>query len=290
MRFLRHLNNLGFASLAVVLTGLFASAAAAQPVPWQFGFQPAATNMMARVTSFNDFLLILMTGVTLLVMILLLIVMVKFNKTANPEPSKTSHNTLIEVVWTVLPILILVVIAIPSFRLLYDQVEIPQADMTIKATGYQWYWGYEYPDHDDITFDAIMVETEDLKKGEPRLLTTDNAMVVPVNTTVRMIVTAADVIHNWAMPAFGNKMDAVPGRLNETWFRAEKTGTYYGQCSELCGIRHAFMPIMVKVVSKEEFAAWVKYAKIEFASYEGDTLRLASAEYLASVTHDAVTK
>lgn len=250
------------------------SVLAAQPEPWQLGFQPAATDMMAQITSFNDFLLILMTIITVFVLGLMVYVMIRFNAKANPVPSKTSHNTLIEVVWTVIPILILLVIAVPSFRLLYDQAT-PEADMTIKATGYQWYWGYEYPDHGDIAFDALMLEEDELQPGQPRLLSTDNAVVVPVNTTVRVLVTAADVIHNWAMPAFGVKMDAYPGRLNETWFNATKTGTYYGQCSELCGIRHSFMPIMVKVVEKEEFAAWVEQAKVEFASYDEANTNLA---------------
>lgn len=268
-------------TLMLALTSAFLAdtAFAAQPEPWQLGFQPAATDMMSRITSFNNFLLYLMTAITLLVLALMVYVMIRFNAKANPEPSKTSHNTLIEVIWTVVPILILVVIAIPSFRLLYDQVELPEADMTIKATGYQWYWGYEYPDHGDFAFDAIMLEDDELQAGQPRLLATDNAVVVPVNATVRVVVTSADVIHNWAMPAFGNKMDAIPGRLNETWFRAEKTGTYYGQCSELCGIRHAFMPIMVKVVEQDEFAAWVEEAKVEFAKIEpiDGAVRLANA-------------
>ncbi|MED5368673.1 MAG: cytochrome c oxidase subunit II [Pseudomonadota bacterium] len=253
---------------------------AAQPEPWQLGFQPAATDMMARISSFNDFLLILMTAITVFVLGLMVYVMLRFNAKANPVPSKTSHNTLIEVVWTVIPILILLVIAVPSFRLLYDQAT-PEADMTIKATGYQWYWGYEYPDHGDIAFDALMLEDDELQPGQPRLLTTDNAVVVPVDTTVRVLVTAADVIHNWAMPAFGVKMDAYPGRLNETWFKANKTGMYYGQCSELCGIRHSFMPIMVKVVEKEEFTAWVEQAKVEFASYDEANTNLAEV----SATH-----
>lgn len=263
-----------FAAGFILLVGSV-PANAAQPEPWQMGFQPAATDMMARITGFNDFLLILMTVITVFVLALMVYVMVRFNAKANPVPSKTSHNTLIEVVWTVVPILILVVIAVPSFRLLYDQERMPEAGMTIKATGYQWYWGYEYPDHGDIAFDALMLEDDELRPGQPRLLATDNAVVVPVDTTVRVLVTAADVIHNWAMPAFGIKMDAYPGRLNETWFRATKTGTYYGQCSELCGIRHSFMPIMVKVVDKEEFADWVEWAKIEFASYDGANTSLA---------------
>jgi cytochrome c oxidase subunit 2 len=249
---------------------------AAQPKPWQLGFQEAATENMAMITDFNNFLLYLMTAITLLVLGLMVYVMIRFNAKANPEPSKTSHNTLVEVVWTVLPILILVVIAIPSFRLLYFQREIPQAEVTVKAVGYQWYWGYEYPDHGDFAFDSLMLNDEE-RGDQPRLLATDTAMVVPVDTTVRVIVTAADVLHAFAMPAFGLKMDAVPGRLNETWFKAEKTGTFYGQCSELCGIRHAFMPIRIEVVSKEEFAAWVEEAKAEYANLESSEGMYANA-------------
>ena len=222
---------------------------------------------MAMITDFNNFLLYIMTAITLIVLGLMVYVMVRFNARANPEPSKTTHNTLVEVVWTVVPILILVVIAIPSFRLLYFQRDIPQADMTVKAVGYQWYWGYEYPDHGDFAFDSLMLSDEE-RGDQPRLLATDTAMVVPVDTTVRVVVTAADVLHAFALPAFGLKMDAVPGRLNETWFKAEETGTYYGQCSELCGIRHAFMPIRIEVVSKEQFAAWVEEAQAEYAQIE----------------------
>ena len=257
--------------------GLFSSSAlAAQPKPWQLGFQDAATDNMTQITNFNDFLLILMTAITLVVLGLMVFVMLRFNAKANPEPSKTTHNTLVEVVWTVVPILILVIIAIPSFRLLYYQRELPEADMTIKATGYQWYWGYEYPDHGGFAFDSLMLN-DDERGDQPRLLATDTAMVVPVNTTVRVIVTGADVLHSWAMPAFGVKMDAVPGRLNETWFRAEQTGTYYGQCSELCGIRHAFMPIRVEVVEPEAFASWVVEAQAEYAQLETSKNMLADA-------------
>ena len=243
------------------------SAYAKQPEPWQLGFQKAGSENMAMITDFNNFLLYIMTAITLIVLGLMVYVMVRFNARANPEPSKTTHNTLVEVVWTVVPILILVVIAIPSFRLLYFQRDIPQADMTVKAVGYQWYWGYEYPDHGDFAFDSLMLSDEE-RGDQPRLLATDTAMVVPVDTTVRAVVTAADVLHAFALPAFGLKMDAVPGRLNETWFKAEETGTYYGQCSELCGIRHAFMPIRIEVVSKEQFAAWVEEAQAEYAQIE----------------------
>ena len=263
--------------LSFISLGLFSGTAiASQPKPWQLGFQDAATNNMAQISTFNDFLLILMTAITLVVLGLMIFVMLRFNAKANPEPSKTTHNTLVEVVWTVVPIIILVIIAIPSFRLLYYQRVLPEADMTIKATGYQWYWGYEYPDHGGFAFDSLMLN-DDERGDQPRLLATDTAMVVPVDTTVRVVVTGADVLHSWAMPAFGVKMDAVPGRLNETWFRAEKTGTYYGQCSELCGIRHAFMPIRVEVVEPDAFVSWVSEAQAEYAQLETSKDMLADA-------------
>ena len=265
------------AGLAAFSAAGLASAVAAQPKDWQITFQEAASENMTMITDFNNFLLILMTAISVFVLGLMLYVMVRFNARANPEPSTTTHNTLVEVVWTVVPIVILVVIAIPSFRLLYFQRDIPEADMTVKAVGYQWYWGYEYPDHGDFAFDSLMLSDEE-RGDQPRLLATDTAMVVPVDTTVRVIVTAADVLHAFAMPAFGLKMDAVPGRLNETWFKAEKTGTYYGQCSELCGIRHAFMPIRIKVVSKADFALWVEEAQNEYAEIDNADAMVASAE------------
>jgi len=265
------------AGLAAFSGAGLASAVAAQPKDWQITFQEAASENMTIITDFNNFLLILMTAISVFVLGLMLYVMVRFNARANPEPSTTTHNTLVEVVWTVVPIVILVVIAIPSFRLLYFQRDIPEADMTVKAVGYQWYWGYEYPDHGDFAFDSLMLSDEE-RGDQPRLLATDTAMVVPVDTTVRVIVTAADVLHAFAMPAFGLKMDAVPGRLNETWFKAEKTGTYYGQCSELCGIRHAFMPIRIEVVSKADFALWVEEAQNEYAEIDNADAMVASAE------------
>ena len=213
------------AGLAAFSAAGLAPATASQPKDWQITFQEAASENMTMITDFNNFLLILMTAISVFVLGLMLYVMVRFNARANPEPSKTTHNTLVEVIWTVVPIVILVVIAIPSFRLLYFQRDIPEADMTVKAVGYQWYWGYEYPDHGDFAFDSLML-TDEERGDQPRLLATDTAMVVPVDTTVRVIVTAADVLHAFAMPAFGLKMDAVPGRLNETWFKAEKTGTF----------------------------------------------------------------
>lgn len=250
----------------MALAALFATAAgAAEPQPWQMNFQPASTPVMEDIHSFHDFLLVIITGITLFVLALLLYCMVRFNARANPTPSKTTHNTLLEVVWTVVPVLILVAIAIPSFRLLYFEAVVPESELTIKTTGYQWYWSYEYPDHGGFEYFSNMIEEEDLAPGQPRLLATDTKVVVPVDTNVRLIVTAADVIHNWAMPAFGVKMDAIPGRLNETWFNATQTGIYYGQCSELCGTRHAFMPIEVHVVEKGDFEAWVEATKAEYA-------------------------
>lgn len=246
------------------------AALAAQPKPWQTGFQDAATPLMEQIDDFHYLLLVIITVITLFVLALLIWVVLKYNEKANPTPSRTTHNAKVEVLWTVIPVLILVVIAVPSFKLLYYSDVIPEADMTIKATGHQWYWSYEYPDHGKFEFDANMVATEDLKPGQPRLLETDNRIVVPVDSVVRVQVTAGDVLHSWAMPAFGVKIDAVPGRLNETWFGPVKQeGVYYGQCSELCGSRHGFMPIAVEVVSKAKFDAWVEKAKKEFAANDG---------------------
>ncbi len=243
--------------IGLMMFGVTGSALADQPREWQLGFQEAVTPVMTMVTDFHNLLLWIIIGITIFVFALLGIIFVRFNARANPVASTFTHNTMLEVIWTLVPIIILVVITIPSMRLLYLQDVIPEADFTVKATGYQWYWGYQYPDHGGIEYLANMVPTDELQEGQPRLLATDNPVVVPVGATVRLVVTAADVIHNWAMPAFGIKIDAVPGRINESWFRADVEGTYYGQCSELCGQRHAFMPIQVEVVSQEEFQAWI---------------------------------
>ncbi len=263
------------AVLGVMLGGVvvFLSAGEAIAAPgiaedWQLGFQDAVTPVMQEIEKFHNFVLILVTIITVFVMMLLLIVMVRFNAKRNPTPSRTTHNTMIEVVWTIAPILILLVIAIPSFRLLYLQRDLPEIDFTIKATGHQWHWRYEYPDHQVGEFESYMVDEADLEEGQPRLLTVDQDIVVPVNATVRVIVTAEDVLHNWAMPSFGVKMDAVPGRLNETWFRAVQTGIFHGQCSELCGINHAFMPITVRVVSESEFETWIAGMQDEYPPLE----------------------
>lgn len=248
-----------------------------QPTPWKLGMQDGVTPVWTDMSNFHDLLMWIITLISGFVLVLLVYVMVRFRAAANPAPSKTSHNTLVEVIWTVVPILILIVIAVPSFKLLYFADKTHDSELTIKAIGKQWYWSYEYPDNGNFTFDATMTADADLKPGQPRLLETDNAVVVPVNTNIRLLVTAADVIHAWAIPAFGVKKDAVPGRTNETWFRAEREGVYYGQCSELCGANHAFMPIKVEVVSKEAYAKWVEEAQQKFATVDGPSPRLADA-------------
>ncbi|MBO6825454.1 MAG: cytochrome c oxidase subunit II [Sneathiella sp.] len=265
-----------FAVMALNM-GTASAAGEGQPAPWQLGFQEAFSPVAHKMHDFHNLLLWIITIITLFVLVLMVYVVIRFNRKANPTPSKTSHNTLIEIVWTVVPVLILIVIAIPSFSLLYYGDRVEKADMTLKAIGYQWYWGYEYVDEEGLAFDAVMVEEEDLKPGQPRLLATDNTIVLPVDTNIRLLVTAEDVLHSWAMPAFGVKMDAVPGRLNETWMRIEKEGMYYGQCSELCGARHGFMPIAIKAVSKEEYAAWLVKAKEKFASNDRSNFKVASA-------------
>lgn len=249
----------------IVLTGGAALAASGQPEPWQLGLQQGATPVMDNIIWFHDFLLYVITAITIFVLALLVIVAVKFNAKSNPVPSRTTHNTLIEVIWTVVPVLILVAIAVPSFRLLFYQLNTPQADVTVKATGKQWFWSYSYPDS-KFEFDSLMVQTKDLKPGQPRLLAVDNEMVVPVNKVVRVLTTGSDVIHAFAVPAFGIKIDAIPGRINETWFKAEREGMYYGQCSELCGKDHAFMPIAVHVVSDAAYTAWLDQAKKKYAT------------------------
>jgi cytochrome c oxidase subunit 2 len=256
----RRLLGLAGAGVALVASGT-ASAELGQPAPWEYKLQEAASPVMENITWFHNFLTVLIFIITLFVLGLLVAVVVKFNARANPTPSRTTHNTLIEVAWTLIPVLILVAIAVPSFRLLFLELDIPKADLTIKATGKQWYWSYAYPDNGKFEFDSLMAQDK-----QPRLLGVDNEMVVPVNKIVVVQTTGADVIHSFAVPAFGIKIDAIPGRLNETWFKATKTGMFYGQCSELCGKDHAFMPIAVRVVSDQEFVAWVETAKKKYAS------------------------
>ena len=243
-----------------------------EPKNWQLGFQESVTSIMNDVVFMHDYILMpIITAISVFVLFLLFYVCIKFRESKNPNPSKTTHNTFIEIVWTLIPCLILIVIAIPSFKLLYKQDIIPKADVTVKAIGYQWYWGYEYPDQ-NIYFESLMVEDKDLKPGQPRLLATDTEVVVPVNKIVKVLITSNDVLHAWAIPAFGVKRDAVPGRINETWFKADKEGVYYGQCSELCGIKHAFMPITVRVVSEEKYLEWIELAKKKYAKYPDKSL------------------
>ncbi|MBT5456280.1 MAG: cytochrome c oxidase subunit II [Rhodospirillaceae bacterium] len=246
------------AAAGFLVTGLVGAASyAAEPVPWQLNLQPAVTPVMQKITEFHDLLLVIIILISIFVLILLGVTMWKFGAKRNPVPTTTTHNAMLEMLWTVVPVIILVVIAVPSFKLLYlSDVTPAKVDMTIKATGNQWYWTYEYPDHGKFSFDSNMIPDNELKPGQKRLLETDTVVVVPVNQTVRVQVTASDVLHAWAIPAFGVKIDGVPGRLNEIWFKATKEGTYYGQCSELCGVNHGFMPIRVDVVSKQKFDAW----------------------------------
>jgi cytochrome c oxidase subunit 2 len=239
-----------------------------QPKDWQLGFQKSASQGMNDIVWFHDYMLLpVITAITVFVLFLIAYTCIRFRASRNKEASTTSHNTTIEVLWTLIPCLILIVLAVPSFKVLYSQDEIPKADVTIKAIGYQWYWGYEYPD-ENIIFDSYMIDEKDLKEGQPRLLAVDNEVFVPVNKVVKVMITANDVLHAWALPSFGVKRDAVPGRINETWFKADRTGTFYGQCSELCGIKHAFMPITVNVVTEEEYNQWLEEAKVKFAKEE----------------------
>jgi cytochrome c oxidase subunit 2 len=275
------------AMLAVmVLIGAgIAWAGVGQPSDWQIGPQEPVTPVADQVVGFHFFLLIVISVITAFVLALLVIVIVRFNARANPTPSRTTHNTFLEIAWTLLPVLILVAIAVPSFRLLFFQLNTPPSDLTVKVTGKQWFWSYSYPDNGKFEFDSLMLSEKerkartdkDPKADVPRLLAVDNELVVPVNKTVRVLVTGADVIHAFAVPSFGIKIDAIPGRLNETWFKAEREGMYYGQCSELCGKDHAFMPIAVRVVSEQAFTAWVEQAKKKYAREDGPTNVAAAA-------------
>lgn len=278
------------AGLASLLAGSnIALAQSGQPAPWQMGFQQSATPVMGNIVWFHDALLMpIITIISLFVLGLLIYVVAKFNEKANPKPSQTTHNATLEVAWTLIPVLILVVIAIPSFRYLKQQIVAPPADLTIKATGYAWYWKFEYPKDagGGFEFETRMLSDEDRNKAIaagkgkkedfPRLLAVDNEVVVPVNKVVVVQVTAGDVLHAFAVPSFGSKVDAVPGRLNQTWFKAEKEGVYYGQCSELCGKDHAFMPLAIRVVNQATYDSWLADAKKKYASTEA-TVRTANS-------------
>jgi cytochrome c oxidase subunit 2 len=255
------------AFVAALAAGGIAFAGLGQPSPWQMNFQQSASPSMDDIIWFHNLLLWIIAAITAFVLVLLLICIVKFNSKANPTPSRTTHNTMIEVAWTVIPVIILVVIAIPSFRILFVQLNTPPSDLTIKATGNQWNWTYTYPD-EKIEFTSIMLTEAERQRQNPvppRLLGVDNPIVVPINKVVRVHTTGSDVIHAFAVPSFGVKIDSIPGRLNETWFKATREGIYYGQCSELCGKDHAFMPIEVRVVSEQAYAAWLTEAKKKWA-------------------------
>lgn len=259
------------ACLAAAQTFTASALADGFPQPGQIGFETGVTAVAQEAHFFHNWILLpIITAIVVFVLGLLTYVIVKFNEKANPEASRATHNTTLEVAWTVLPVMILVVIAIPSFRLLTHQVVVPAADVTVKATGKQWYWTYSYPADEGggFEFDSYMKPDDALTEGDIRLLAVDNAAVVPLGKTVRLLVTAADVIHSFTVPSFGIRIDAVPGRMNETWFKAERAGTYYGQCSKLCGKDHAFMPIAIKVVSPEDYASWLAEARQKFAALD----------------------
>jgi cytochrome c oxidase subunit 2 len=267
-------------TIGALMAGISASSAGdGRPSDWQINFQQSATPVMDKIVDFHNLLLLIITAIASFVLLLLIIVMVRFNARANPTPSRTTHNTLIEIFWTVIPVVILVGIAVPSFRLLFLQLNVPEAELTVKATGKQWFWTYSYPDHGNFEFDSLMVRDKSkLRPDQPRLLGVDNEMVVPVNKTVRVLTTGAEVIHAFAVPSFGIKIDSIPGRVNETWFKATREGIYYGQCSELCGKDHAFMPIAVRVVSEQAFATWVEEAKRKWAGDGSAPTNVAQAE------------
>ncbi|HEY3916973.1 MAG TPA: cytochrome c oxidase subunit II [Stellaceae bacterium] len=275
------------AGLALTLAGIAMPAWAQsgfveQPKDWQLGMVAGATPVRDAIDSFHNELVVIITLITVFVLGLLVYVMVRFSAKRHPVPSTTTHNTLLEVVWTAVPVLVLVSIAIPSFKLLYYENRTEHADMTLKVTGHQWYWSYEYPDQGDFAFDSnVLSEADDAKQGKPRLLGVDNPVVVPVGAVVRVLITGTDVIHSWYLPSAGVQEYAVVGRVNESWFQFERTGTFFGQCNQICGVNHPFMPIEVDVVSKDDFAKWAAAAKQKFATADSPPdagVRLAAAQ------------
>jgi cytochrome c oxidase subunit 2 len=273
-------------ALAVTLLAVLAAlvvgaspAEAIQPQPWQLGLQPSASPIKDYIGWFHNLLLVIITIITVFVLALLLYTIVRFRAAANPVPSRTTHNTLLEIVWTAVPVLTLVLIAIPSIHLIRISDKVPEADMTIKVTGHQWYWSYAYPDNGEFEYDSYMVQEGDLKPGQTRLLDVDNRLVVPVGANVRVLIAGSDVIHSWFVPSLGVQKYAMPGRLNETWFMAEKAGVFYGQCNQICGVNHGFMPIAVEAVDKATFERWAAEAKKRFA--DGGQAPLSVAEVQA---------
>jgi cytochrome c oxidase subunit 2 len=256
------------AALAVIgLLGiaLAGAAFATEPHPWQLGMQEPGSPVKAYIEWFHDMLLWIITLITIFVLGLMIYAIVRFRASAHPSPTRTAHNTVLEVAWTAIPVLILVAIAIPSFKLLYFGDRTHDAEMTLKVVGHQWYWSYEYPDHGDLKFDSYMIPESDIKPGQRRLLEVDNRVVVPAGTNIRLLFAGSDVIHSWFVPSLGVQIYAMPGRLNESWVNVTKPGIYYGQCNQICGINHAYMPIAVEALSKEDFARWVEDAKKKFA-------------------------
>jgi len=273
---LRHFTKAAaFAAFATLAAAGRALAAEGMAEPWQMGFQPAASPVAEQIHGLNHILLWLSIAITVLVLALMGYIMFRFNAKRHPTPTKRTHNTVLEVLWTAVPVLILMVVAVPSLKLLFYMDRTHEPEMTLKVTGHQWYWSYEYPDNGEFAFDSFMVPDDELEEGQPRLLTVDNQVVLPVDTDVRILMTSSDVIHSWAVPALGLKTDTVPGRTNEAWVRINREGTYYGQCSELCGVNHGFMPIAVRAVSKADFDQWVEEAQAEFASADKPARRVA---------------
>ena len=272
------LRKFGVGAAVAALMAFSGLPAAPLPFNYETGFQPAASPVMEQIEDFHRLLFWIIVAVCVFVAALLVWIVIKYRAGANAVPSKVHHNTLLEVAWTLIPVIILVFIAVPSFRLLYFEAAIPKPDVTIKAIGKQWFWTYEYPGSAaGFTYDSLgLTDADAAKAGKPRLLGVDNPIYVPVNKVVEVDTMGADVIHSWAMPQMGVKMDAVPGRINKTWFKATRTGVFYGQCSELCGARHAYMPIELHVVSDTEYAAWLAQAKTKFAALENDATRVAS--------------
>jgi cytochrome c oxidase subunit 2 len=269
-------------AVSLAALGIAATAAVAWaegPRPWELGMQAPATPVKERLSAFHDELLVIIFLIALFVLGLLLYVMVRFHHRRHPVPTRTSHNTVVEMLWTVIPVLILVIIAIPSFKLMYYMDRVPKPDMTIKVTGHQWYWSYDYPDQGDLAFDSNLIPENDLKPGQKRLLDVDNPLVVPVDTVIRVLVTGTDVIHSWFVPSFGVQEYAIVGRLNESWMKVEHPGVYYGQCNQICGVNHAFMPIKVEAVAKDEFQRWLADAKKKYAHHDqgGAAVRVADA-------------
>lgn len=251
----------------IILGFIFTNSALADyPRPWQMVMQEAASPVMVRLESLHDFLFWIITFVVIFVVVLLAYTCVRFARKRNPVASKTTHNVKLEIIWTLVPIIILAIMAFPSFKTLRFIEKLDNPELTIKVVGHQWYWEYQYPDNGGFSFDSYMIPDKDLKPGQLRLLEVDNRVVLPVDTNVRVLLTSYDVIHSWAIPSLGIKTDAVPGRTNETWLKINKPGVYYGQCSEICGVGHGFMPIAVEALSKEDYATWVENSKKKFAS------------------------